>query len=333
MPDYGHDLAFGTFVAPQSARPQHAVELARQTERAGLDLITFMDHPYNPGLLDTWTLLSYVAARTERIRLSGYVLNLPLRPPGLLARAAASLDLLSSGRFELGLGPGDTFTLDAAAAIGGDVPATRGGQIDALSEAIDIIRQTWAVSSSGPMHFAGKHYQVAGERGPKPAHDIAIWVPAGGPRARQLVGRSADGWISGGAWMTDVSRELAAGNRAIDDAATMAGRDPRAIRRIFDFHGTFDRFGRGYTQGSPAQWVDALLPLAVDHGIATFVLVADDAHPIALFGDEVAPALREAVAGARGTVKRSSTTAGEREPSADGYIDVDQVRRRDDRAG
>lgn len=82
------------------------VALARLSERAGLDLVTFQDHPYQPAFLDAWTLLSYVAASTERIKISGNVINLPLRPPVLLARQAASLDLLSGGRFELGLGAG-----------------------------------------------------------------------------------------------------------------------------------------------------------------------------------------------------------------------------------
>ena len=94
MTDYGHDLIFGTFITPQNQRPQDVVGLARLTERAGLDLVTFMDHPYQPALLDTWTLLSYVAARTERVRLSGYVLNLPSRPPAVLARAAEHLRLI-----------------------------------------------------------------------------------------------------------------------------------------------------------------------------------------------------------------------------------------------
>jgi alkanesulfonate monooxygenase SsuD/methylene tetrahydromethanopterin reductase-like flavin-dependent oxidoreductase (luciferase family) len=82
------------------------VELAVLSERVGLDLVTFQDHPYQAAFHDTWTLLTWVAARTERIQLSGNVLNLPLRPPAVLARAAASLDLLSGGRVGLGLGAG-----------------------------------------------------------------------------------------------------------------------------------------------------------------------------------------------------------------------------------
>jgi alkanesulfonate monooxygenase SsuD/methylene tetrahydromethanopterin reductase-like flavin-dependent oxidoreductase (luciferase family) len=299
--DYGHDLIFGTFITPQSQRPQDVVGLARLTERAGLDLVTFMDHPYQPTLLDTWTLLSYVAASTERVRLSGYVLNLPSRPPAVLARAAASLDLLSSGRVELGLGPGDTFAAEAVATAGG-ARRTPAQAVTALSEAIDIIRGIWDVSAAGEVRVDGEHYRVTGAmRGPRPAHDISVWVPAGGPRMRRLVGRQADGWISGGLWMTDVPAELAHGNRVIDEAATAAGRDPGEIRRLFDFAGASGPNGRGFVQGSPQQWAQQLLPLVIDHGVSVFILVGDDPRMIERWGGEVAPALREAVARERAT--------------------------------
>src|SRR3712207_8859407 len=117
MTDYGHELRFGSFITPSNADPQHTVALAVASERAGLDLVSFQDHPYQPRFLDTWTLLSYVAARTERVQLAPNVLNLPLRPPAVVARAAASLDLLSGGRFELGLGSGAFW--DAIEAMGG----------------------------------------------------------------------------------------------------------------------------------------------------------------------------------------------------------------------
>ena len=97
MADFGHELRFGSFITPQNRRPQDVLALAQLSERVGLDLVTFQDHPYQPAFLDTWTLLAWVAARTERVHVSGNVLNLPLRPPAVLARAAASLDLLSGG--------------------------------------------------------------------------------------------------------------------------------------------------------------------------------------------------------------------------------------------
>jgi alkanesulfonate monooxygenase SsuD/methylene tetrahydromethanopterin reductase-like flavin-dependent oxidoreductase (luciferase family) len=296
MTDYGHELILGTFITPQNQRPQDVVGLAQLTERAGLDLVTFMDHPYHSGFLDTWTLMSYVAARTERVHLSGYVLNLPSRHPAYLAKATASLDLLSGGRVELGLGPGDYHVAHEIEAMGGP-RRTRAQSVRALSEAIDIIRGIWDPAEAGRLQHAGKQYQIPGAiRGPRPAHDISIWVPAEGPVTRRLVGRKADGWITGAAWMSDVPSQLAEGNRIVDDAAAEAGRDPSQIRRIFDFHGSFADHRQGQIHGDPEQWVQQLLPLVTEYGIGTFILIGNDPLAIERWGSEVAPALRVAVA-------------------------------------
>ena len=314
MTDYQHELQFGVFITPQSREPQRAVKLAQEAEHAGLDLVTFMDHPYQPALLDTWTLLSYVAARTERVHVSGYVLNLPSRPPAVLARAAAGLDRLSSGRVELAIGPGDTFAADAIVANGG---ARRSAPqaVQALSEAIDIIKGIWDTAPTGSLTIEGDQYQVRGvPRGPSPAHEIGIWVPAAGPRMRRLVGEKADAWIAGGAWISDVDAVVPSGNLAVDEAALAAGRDPREIRRIWDFEGSFGTLGRGIAAAQPEQWAERLLPLAVVHGMSTFILISDDPRTVIRFGQEVAPALSEAVAHERGTVAadRAGREAGER---------------------
>ena len=91
MTDYGHPIQFGTFITPTNADAQTPVELARLSEQLGYDLVTFQDHPYQPRFTDTWTLMSWVAARTERIRLAANVHNVPMRPPAVLSRSAASL--------------------------------------------------------------------------------------------------------------------------------------------------------------------------------------------------------------------------------------------------
>src|SRR5215475_3463363 len=95
---YGHPLKFGTFITPLNRAPEQVVALAKRSEELGYDLVTFQDHPYQPAFLDTWTLLSWVAAQTERVHLAANVLNVPLRSPAVLAGSAASLDLLSAGR-------------------------------------------------------------------------------------------------------------------------------------------------------------------------------------------------------------------------------------------
>jgi alkanesulfonate monooxygenase SsuD/methylene tetrahydromethanopterin reductase-like flavin-dependent oxidoreductase (luciferase family) len=296
MADYGHELELGTFITPVAQRPGDVVALARLTEAAGLDLATFQDHPYQPAFLDTWTLMSWVAARTETLRLSGNVLNLPLRPPAVLARAAASLDVLSGGRIELGLGAG-TFW-DAIEAMGGE-RLTPGQAVDALSEAIDVIRAIWDATEPRGVRVEGEHHRVRGaKRGPAPAHDIAIWLGAYKPRMLRLTGRKADGWLPSLAYMPPA--RLGPANRAIDDAALAAGRDPREIRRLLNVQGSFADARRGFLQGPPDQWVEELLGLVLEHGFSTFILGGDDPRAIETFGQEVAPALREAVARERG---------------------------------
>src|SRR5688500_7347 len=145
--NYGHPLKFGTFITPSSAAPDQTVALAVQAETLGFDLVTFQDHPYQPAHLDAWTLLTWVAGQTERIQLAANVLNLPLRPPAVLARSAASLDLLSGGRAELALGAGAFW--DAIEAMGGRRLAP-GAAVEATSEAIDIVRGLWDVDGTGP---------------------------------------------------------------------------------------------------------------------------------------------------------------------------------------
>jgi hypothetical protein len=226
---------------------------------------------------------------------SANVLNLPLRPPAVVARAAASLDLLSGGRFELGLGAGGF--LDAIEAMGGP-RRTPGQAVDALSEAIDVIRAIWsppAPAERRGVYVDGEHYRVWGaKRGPEPAHDISIWLGAVKPRMLRLTGRKADGWLPSLPYFT--LDQLERGNRIIDEAATAAGRDPREIRRLLNISGAFDSSNRGFLQGPPEQWVEELLPFVLDHGFSTFILMTDDPRAIELYGEEVAPALLEVVA-------------------------------------
>jgi alkanesulfonate monooxygenase SsuD/methylene tetrahydromethanopterin reductase-like flavin-dependent oxidoreductase (luciferase family) len=297
MTDYGHDLRFGSFITPTNAAPQQVVAVAQAAEEAGLDLATFQDHPYQARYLDTWTLLSYVAARTERLTLSGNVLNLPLRPPAVLARAAASLDLLSGGRVELGLGAGGFW--DAIEAMGGR-RLSPGQAVDALDEAIDVIRGVWDAGNREPLRIDGTYYQLHGaKRGPAPAHPIGIRLGAYKPRMLRLIGRKADGWLPTLAYLDSV-QALADGNAVIDEAAHEAGRDPRAIRRQLNVGGRFGADpGDQLLTGPPERWAEQLTTLALEYGVADFILASDDPQAIAVFGEQVAPAVRELVAAER----------------------------------
>ncbi|MDN3496872.1 LLM class flavin-dependent oxidoreductase [Planococcus sp. APC 4015] len=285
--DYGHPLEFGAFVTPSAASPQNPVLLSQAAEASGLDLVTFQDHPYQPSFLDTWTLMTYVAARTDRIRIAPNVLNVPLRPPAVVARAAASLDLLSGGRFDLGLGAGGFW--DAIEAMGG-TRLTPGQAVTALEEAIDLIRDLWDTSEKRGVFTDGRYHAAHGaKRGPKPAHGIPILIGAYKPRMLALTGRKGDGWLPSLAYMQP--GDLAKGNAAIDAAAAGAGRDPREIRRLLNI---------GVLASDPAEFAERLVRLALDDGIGTFILAGDDPDLLRAFGEDVAPAVREIVARERG---------------------------------
>ncbi|MFD0312889.1 LLM class flavin-dependent oxidoreductase [Streptomyces flavalbus] len=306
MPDYGHELLLGTFLTPAAHDPQRVVALAELTEAAQLDAVTFQDHPYQADFLDTYTLLAWVAARTERVRVAANVTNLPLRPPAVLARQAASLDLLSGGRFELGLGAGAF--LDAVRGMGGR-DLTTGQGIGALDEAIDLLRGVWDVDQPGPLRFDGTYHKVPSmRRGPRPAHDIGIWLGAYKPRMLRLTGRKADAWLPTLEYIQTPGMTEA--NKIIDEAATAAGRDPREIRRLLNlFTVDFSATRRGLLQGPPEQWVEDLLPFVLEEGFSGFFIGRDDPRLIRTFGEEVAPALREAVARERATAGTSTAPA------------------------
>src|SRR3954452_12390838 len=182
-------VEFGIFPVPNAEHAQAIEQEVVAADAAGLDLVGIQDHPYQRRFLDTWSLIPYLAARTRTIRFFPDVANLPLRPPAVMAKAAASIDLLSGGRFELGLGAGAFW--EGIGAMGG--PERSGPEsVDALEEAIEVIRLMWSGERS--IEFKGQHYEIGGlHPGPQPAHPIGIWLGAYGPRmmrgVRRLPGR------------------------------------------------------------------------------------------------------------------------------------------------
>ena len=280
--DYGHALVFGAFITPTAGDPQVPVALAQLAEASGLDLVTFQDHPYQPSFLDTWTLMSYVAAATERVHIAPNVLNVPLRPPAVLAGAAASLDLLSGGRFDLGLGAGGFW--EAIQAMGVS-KLTPGQAVTALEEAIEIIRARWDTTQRGGVFIDGTTHSAHGaKRGPRPAHEIPIWLGARKPRMLALVGRAADGWLPSLPWLEP--GDYGRGNDRIDEAAAGVGREPRSIRRLLNI---------GPSPKDARMWAEELAGYTIADGVSTFIAMADDPRELQRFGAEVAPAVRELV--------------------------------------
>jgi alkanesulfonate monooxygenase SsuD/methylene tetrahydromethanopterin reductase-like flavin-dependent oxidoreductase (luciferase family) len=284
-------VQFGLFPTPEAEALEEILSLARIADDAGLELIGIQDHPYQRRFLDTWMLMATVLAETQRVRVFPDVANLPLRPPAVMAKAAASLDVLSRGRFELGLGAGGFWT--AIAAMGGP-SRTPGEAVDALEEAIKVIRLMWSDERS--VRFEGRHYRLAGVKpGPRPVHDMGIWLGVGRKRTLGLVGRAADGWVPSSGWATP--DKLADMHARIDEAAVTAGRDPAQIRRVYNVWGLIDGPG-GFLNGSARQWVDELTELAVYRGMDTFVFgpSADPVPQSQRFANEIAPVVRQQVA-------------------------------------
>jgi alkanesulfonate monooxygenase SsuD/methylene tetrahydromethanopterin reductase-like flavin-dependent oxidoreductase (luciferase family) len=285
--------SFGLFLIPNAGSYPDLRLQAATAERAGLDLIGIQDHPYQRRFLDTFALIGDLLARTERLTIFPDVTCLPLRPPATLAKLAASLDTMSGGRFELGMGAGAFW--DGVAAMGGP-RRSPGESVEALEEAVEIVRRFW--SGERTIAFEGRHYQVNGlHPGPPPAHEIGIWIGAYKPRMLDLTGRLADGWLpSYGGAPPEAVPELA---KRVDEGAEKTGRDPRDIRRLYNVSGQIvDGPVRDRLQGPPDHWIETLTAFVLELGFDSFIFSpADDVvGQIERFGREVAPGVREAVA-------------------------------------
>ncbi len=148
------------------------VELARAAETLGYDFVSASDHPCGADpTRETWTMLTWIAASTTRIRVATRVLGVPYRPPAIVAKMAETLDRLSGGRLILGLGGG--YSDEEFRAFGLTTPTPR-QKVDGLEEAIQVIRGLW---SEPEFSFAGRLYRTENaDLEPKPAHRIPIWL-------------------------------------------------------------------------------------------------------------------------------------------------------------
>lgn len=291
---------FGIQFAPEAARLDDIRAWARLADAEGLDLLGVQDHPYVGEHVDALGLIGTVLDETERLRVFPDVANLPLRGPAMLAKAAATLDLTSGGRFELGLGAGGYSR--AIEAMGGPV-RTSAEALVALQEGVEIIRALWRPGET--VRVRGTHYTVDGvHAGPAPAHPIGIWFGSVGPRALRMTGRLADGWAAPIPHYLPYEKWRAAQD-TIDAAATEAGRDPSEIVRIAQLVGDItdtppgDLALRGEQpiRTTSPDWARALARLATETGFDTFVYWPE--HPgeeqLLRWTREVVPAARDLI--------------------------------------
>jgi probable F420-dependent oxidoreductase len=245
----GVDVLFGTTVIPTVGGRTDPVEDALHAEQLGFDLVTCWDHLHgDTPSFETWTLLTWIASRTERIRIGTNVLGLPYRHPTVTAKMAETLHRLSGGRLILGMGGGGNNTEFRSWGLEARSP---GEKVDALQEAIELIRALWTepeVTYEG-FHFRTEEAQLE----PKPETPIPIWVGAYGRRSIAVTGRLADGWIPSMTYMPP-DRATRMRERLLR-AAEEAGRDPGEVTCAYNIvvlvqEGAQDPSGR-VLAGSP----------------------------------------------------------------------------------
>jgi probable F420-dependent oxidoreductase len=226
-------IGFGAPVAGAWATPGYLASFAGRAEQAGYaSLWSFQRllvpegsgmEPVYRSVLDPMVALGYAAASTSRIRLGVAIINLPFVSPAYLAKQATTVDVLSGGRLDLGLGIG---WMPEEFAISGASTARRGARTE---EYLAVLRTLWADEVSS---FSGEFYTVpAGRQDPRPVQKPGPPVLLGGMSrpAMERAGRLADGWITSS--RADLSKISEAAS-VITDAAAAAGRDPAAMRII-----------------------------------------------------------------------------------------------------
>jgi alkanesulfonate monooxygenase SsuD/methylene tetrahydromethanopterin reductase-like flavin-dependent oxidoreductase (luciferase family) len=252
-------VIFGLNVPASAARGADPVGLARRAEDLGFDFVSTADHPCgDQPTHETWTMLTWIAASTSRIRVATRVLGVPYRHPPMVAKMAETLDRLSAGRLILGLGGG--YSDEEFRAFGLAVPSPR-DKVDGLAEAITIMRGLW---SRPGFTFEGRRYRtVAADLEPKPGHVIPLWLGTFGNRALAVTGRLADGWIpSLGHASLD---QLIVMRQRVIAAAEEAGRDPGQITCALNLEVQVD----DHPQAAPS--VVAGPPAAVAEQLVTLV--------------------------------------------------------------
>ncbi len=226
-------IGFGLPVAGAWAHPEIIGRFASRAEELGYDSLWSFQRllvpageepaPVYRSVLDPLISLGFAAAKTSRIRLGVSIINMPFVSPALLAKQASTLDVLSGGRFDLGLGSG--WSEVEFVASGADL-ARRGARAE---EYLEALRTLWADDIS---EFHGEFYEIPPSRtAPKPVQKPGPPVLLAGavPAALRRAGRLADGWLSSS--RTDLSR-ISEQVAVVREAAEKAGRDPAGVRAV-----------------------------------------------------------------------------------------------------
>jgi probable F420-dependent oxidoreductase len=298
-------MLIGLNVSTEAQAGTDPAATASKAEQLGFDFVSASDHLHGGRpTYEPWTMLSWIAAATSRIRVATRVLAVPYRHPAVLAKMAETLDRLSGGRLILGLGGGAVDQEFRAFGLGVRSPRDK---VDGLAEAIRILRGVW---SQPTFTFNGRLYQTDGaELEPKPDHSIPIWLGTYGRRALALTGQQADGWIPSLGYAPP--EQVPALRQRVLAAAYAAGRDPDTITCAYNLGIRIDEHADpepSVVTGAPDAVTERLRSLAeLGFTAMNFIPVGPGQdEQIDRLAHEVLPALRAAGAPREG--RRSAVT-------------------------
>jgi alkanesulfonate monooxygenase SsuD/methylene tetrahydromethanopterin reductase-like flavin-dependent oxidoreductase (luciferase family) len=288
------DITFGLGLSAAAAAGADPVAAARHAEDLGFSFVSLSDHPNGAHpTYETWTVLSWIAAATSRIRVATRVLGVPYRPPPMVAKMAETLGRLSGGRLILGLGGG--YSDDEFRAFGLGVPSPR-EKVCGMAEAVQIIRGLWTQPG---FTFDGEVYRTAAaDIEPKPEFAIPIWLGTFGKRALAVTGRLADGWIPSYGYMP--LEQVPAMRARVLAAAREVGRDPEQITCAFHIQIRVDEQARpapGIVTGPPDAVAEELIGF-VRLGFTTLSLTPNGpgaGEQAERLAQEIMPAVRAGV--------------------------------------
>jgi alkanesulfonate monooxygenase SsuD/methylene tetrahydromethanopterin reductase-like flavin-dependent oxidoreductase (luciferase family) len=273
------------------------VARARAAEASGFDGLALMDHLVTPGAPDqpvyeAFTTATWLAAATNRLRLGHLVLCDGFRHPAVLARQAVTLDHLSGGRFELGIGSGSTPAELAASGFEARNAAQRRGR---LHETLELVRRFW---TGEPVHYEGTYFRVDGVRQcPVPLGTIPIVIGGAGPETVALVSEYADWWnvpIHQLDRREAVRSEIGGVRESIQVLVTLITDEDRRQEVLELASRRFGRMGEdGHLAGTGAEIVPRLEALRADGVERFYIWFTDFAPPetLAAFGREVIAAM------------------------------------------
>jgi alkanesulfonate monooxygenase SsuD/methylene tetrahydromethanopterin reductase-like flavin-dependent oxidoreductase (luciferase family) len=221
-------LRFGVNLTGPNRTYDELLATAKIAEEAGFDTLGFTDRPPEPNF-EAWTLATAIGVQTQRVLLTHNTLNVPFSNNAMLAKMAASLDVITNGRLILTLGAGFQRQHFESYGIAFGAP---GELYEDLKDAIEILRGLWAEER---FTYKGRAQHVDEATVlPKPVDGtIPIFIGALGPRMMRLTGRVADGWLKNRGWPASLD-ELRGLVAQLEEGAEKVGRDPRTIHRVLN---------------------------------------------------------------------------------------------------